>query len=175
MVDGCGIESSSFRAVWTPVDVCGHGLEIYGSEGWGFESIRECHSHSGRWGLLLRLIEVARRSPESAGGARGRETTRGSENQLGVRDIVNPQWRGEIPSQSGAAVGPQRIAPIPSGPPSQGGDRIEARTHVLHGSRTCIGRVLLRNAENRQTSMSDIIPCQGTFAVVSAGHGNPRM
>ncbi len=21
--------------MWTPVDVCGHGLEIYGSEGWG--------------------------------------------------------------------------------------------------------------------------------------------
>ncbi len=42
-VDSCGIESLSFRAVWTSVDGCGHRLEIYGSEGWGFESLRACH------------------------------------------------------------------------------------------------------------------------------------
>jgi hypothetical protein len=41
-VDACGIESSCFRRVWTVVDVCGHGLEIYGSEGWGFEFSRAC-------------------------------------------------------------------------------------------------------------------------------------
>ncbi len=32
-VDACGIETLSFRAVWTVVDTHGHGLEIYGSEG----------------------------------------------------------------------------------------------------------------------------------------------
>ncbi len=42
-VDACGIESPPFRAVWTAVDGCGHRLEIYGSEGWGFESLRACH------------------------------------------------------------------------------------------------------------------------------------
>ncbi len=49
-VDGCGrvwtqVKHGSFpfRAVWTPVDCCGHFLEIYGSEGWGFESLRACH------------------------------------------------------------------------------------------------------------------------------------
>jgi hypothetical protein len=26
--------------LWTAVDACGHGWEIYGSEGWGFESLR---------------------------------------------------------------------------------------------------------------------------------------
>jgi len=39
-VDVGGPESLSFRAVWTDVDGCGHGLEIYESEGWGFESFR---------------------------------------------------------------------------------------------------------------------------------------
>ena len=39
-VDACGIETLSFRTVWTAVDACGHGLEIYGSEGWEFESLR---------------------------------------------------------------------------------------------------------------------------------------
>jgi hypothetical protein len=33
-VDAGGLESPSFRATWTPVDACGHHLEIYGSEGW---------------------------------------------------------------------------------------------------------------------------------------------
>ena len=42
--------------VWTAVDVCGLGLSIYGSEGWGFESLRACcwkplrvGSRSRRW------------------------------------------------------------------------------------------------------------------------------
>jgi len=34
-VDVSGIESPWFRRVRTPVDGCGHVLEIYGSEGWG--------------------------------------------------------------------------------------------------------------------------------------------
>ena len=41
-VDACGIESLSFRAAWTAVDTRGQRLEIYGSEGWGFESLRAC-------------------------------------------------------------------------------------------------------------------------------------
>ena len=41
-VDACGIESLCFRPVWTVVDACGHGLEIYGSGGWGFEFLRAC-------------------------------------------------------------------------------------------------------------------------------------
>ena len=28
--------------VWTDVDACGHRLEIYGSGGWGSESLRAC-------------------------------------------------------------------------------------------------------------------------------------
>ena len=43
-VDSCGLEGLSFRAVWTAVDCCGHGLEIYGSEGWGFEFSRACNT-----------------------------------------------------------------------------------------------------------------------------------
>ncbi len=39
-VDACGIETLSFRHVWTAVDTHGCRLEIYGSEGWGFESLR---------------------------------------------------------------------------------------------------------------------------------------
>ena len=34
-MDAHGIESLCFRPVWTAVDVCGHRLENYGSEGWG--------------------------------------------------------------------------------------------------------------------------------------------
>jgi len=41
-VDADGLESLSFRAVWTAADGCGRRLEIYGSEGWGFESLRAC-------------------------------------------------------------------------------------------------------------------------------------
>jgi len=41
-VDSSGIESLAFRAVWTSVDTHGHRLGIYGSEGWGFESLRAC-------------------------------------------------------------------------------------------------------------------------------------
>jgi hypothetical protein len=37
-VDAGGLESPSFRRVWTLVDSRGHGLEIYGSEGWGSNS-----------------------------------------------------------------------------------------------------------------------------------------
>ena len=44
-VDAGGIESLSFRDVWTAVDTCGHRLDIYGSEGWGFEFLRACVSH----------------------------------------------------------------------------------------------------------------------------------
>jgi hypothetical protein len=40
--DVCRIECLSFRAVWTAVDTRGRRLEIYGSEGWGFESLRAC-------------------------------------------------------------------------------------------------------------------------------------
>jgi hypothetical protein len=40
--DARGTESLSFRAVWTAVDTHRHRLEIYGSEGWGFEFSRAC-------------------------------------------------------------------------------------------------------------------------------------
>jgi hypothetical protein len=33
-------QARSFRSGWTPVDAGGHGLETYGSEGWGLESSR---------------------------------------------------------------------------------------------------------------------------------------
>ncbi len=39
-VDGNGIETTLFQALWTPMDTYGRRLEIYGSEGWGFESCR---------------------------------------------------------------------------------------------------------------------------------------
>jgi hypothetical protein len=35
VVDSCGVERPSFRAVRTAVDAHGRRLEIYGSEGWG--------------------------------------------------------------------------------------------------------------------------------------------
>ncbi len=42
-VDPGGIGSLQVRPAWTLVDASGHGLEIYGSGGWGFESLRACH------------------------------------------------------------------------------------------------------------------------------------
>lgn len=42
VADAGGLESSSFRATLTPVDICGHGSEISGSETWGFEPVRAC-------------------------------------------------------------------------------------------------------------------------------------
>jgi hypothetical protein len=41
-VDSSGTGSLQFQSVWTPVDLRGRRLEIYGSEGWGFESLRAC-------------------------------------------------------------------------------------------------------------------------------------
>jgi hypothetical protein len=41
-VDAHGHESLPFRRLWTAVDSCGHRLEIYGSEGWGFDFSRAC-------------------------------------------------------------------------------------------------------------------------------------
>jgi len=43
-VDAGGIEGLLFRPVWTAMDAHGRCLEIYGSEGWGFESLRACHT-----------------------------------------------------------------------------------------------------------------------------------
>ena len=48
-VDAGGLENPSIRPVWTPVDAHGHGLEIYGSGGWVFESPRARCSKS-LWG-----------------------------------------------------------------------------------------------------------------------------
>jgi hypothetical protein len=41
-VDSSGTGSLQFQSVWTPADLRGRRLEIYGSEGWGFESLRAC-------------------------------------------------------------------------------------------------------------------------------------
>ena len=41
-VDARGIESPPFSPVWTAVDTHGRRLEIYGSEGWGFDFSRAC-------------------------------------------------------------------------------------------------------------------------------------
>jgi hypothetical protein len=43
-VDTGGPEGLLYRALRTPLDACGHALEISGSEGWGFESLRACHA-----------------------------------------------------------------------------------------------------------------------------------
>jgi hypothetical protein len=40
-VDTRGLRSPSFRALRTPTDAHGPRLEIFGSEGWGFESLRD--------------------------------------------------------------------------------------------------------------------------------------
>ena len=45
-------EARYCQALWTVLDVCGHGLEIYGSGGWGFESLRACCARPGRWAFL---------------------------------------------------------------------------------------------------------------------------
>jgi hypothetical protein len=39
-VDAGGTGSIAHKAVWTPVDIHGHALDIYGSGGWVFESPR---------------------------------------------------------------------------------------------------------------------------------------
>jgi len=39
-VDAGGHGTLSFQALWTLLDTRGHGLEIYGSGGWVFESPR---------------------------------------------------------------------------------------------------------------------------------------
>jgi len=41
-VDAGGRLSLPLRPVWTLMDIHGHRLEIYGSEGWGFESLQAC-------------------------------------------------------------------------------------------------------------------------------------
>jgi hypothetical protein len=46
-VDVGGPESRSAKRGWTVLDVCGHRLEIYGSEGWGFKSSRARQAKSG--------------------------------------------------------------------------------------------------------------------------------
>ncbi len=57
-MDAGGIETLSFRAVWTVVDAYGHGLEIYGSEGWGFESLRACRFlKAASWAAFLAVID----------------------------------------------------------------------------------------------------------------------
>jgi hypothetical protein len=63
--DTRGIGTLSFRAVWTAVDTHGRRLEIYGSEGWGFESLRACYRNpcvSG--GIVVWRVRL------SAGGCR---------------------------------------------------------------------------------------------------------
>jgi hypothetical protein len=42
-VDGCGRSWTWKPVVSGCLDACGHCLEIYGSEGWGFESLRACY------------------------------------------------------------------------------------------------------------------------------------
>ena len=61
-MDAGGIETLSFRLVWTAVGACGRGLEIYGSEGWGFESLRACDWKPLRC-MGLRSVAVADLSP----------------------------------------------------------------------------------------------------------------
>jgi hypothetical protein len=39
-LDSSGTRSLQFQSVWTPLDLGGHRLEIYGSGGWVFESPR---------------------------------------------------------------------------------------------------------------------------------------
>jgi hypothetical protein len=41
-MDGDGIASLQYKAEGTAVDARGRRLDIYGSEGWGFESLRAC-------------------------------------------------------------------------------------------------------------------------------------
>jgi hypothetical protein len=47
-VDADGIKSLKRRAEWTSSDALGRRLDIYGSGGWGFESLRACHSNSAK-------------------------------------------------------------------------------------------------------------------------------
>ena len=42
VVDTGGMETTQDWAVWTSLDARGPGLEIYGPEGWGFESLGAC-------------------------------------------------------------------------------------------------------------------------------------
>ena len=53
-----GPESLWFRAVRTSVDAHGHRLEIYGSGGWGFESLRACDKSPGRWPCLRHSMNL---------------------------------------------------------------------------------------------------------------------
>jgi hypothetical protein len=59
-VDDGGLGSPSLRRSWTIVDSRGHGLEIYGSEGWGFESLRACCR--SRWDKRFWLAATGRPS-----------------------------------------------------------------------------------------------------------------
>ena len=54
-MDGCGLGGLLFLAVWTAVDGCGHGLEIYGSGGWGFEFLRACQRNPCESGGFVAL------------------------------------------------------------------------------------------------------------------------
>jgi hypothetical protein len=43
-MDALGDETGLLPTGWTPTDAHGHGLEIYGSGGWGFKSLWACHT-----------------------------------------------------------------------------------------------------------------------------------
>jgi hypothetical protein len=84
------------QRLWTPLwtqnrpipacpNGCGPGLEIYGSEGWGFESVRACHGNprasSASWGRRVRDLLTFGSHPcrgfiESRGGCSGHRTIR---------------------------------------------------------------------------------------------------
>jgi hypothetical protein len=56
-MDADGHEAILYRAVWTVVDVHGRRLEIYGSEGWGFEFLRACRPTKPATGSCAVRIE----------------------------------------------------------------------------------------------------------------------
>ena len=47
-MDACGNEIRPLRHVWTAGDTCGRRLEIYGSEGCEFKSLRGVRNFRGR-------------------------------------------------------------------------------------------------------------------------------
>jgi hypothetical protein len=68
-VDTYGHGSLSFRGVWTAVGCHGRSLEIYGSEDWGFESLRACHVNPCTARVSLRsAYSSCRLAPRFLGG-----------------------------------------------------------------------------------------------------------
>ena len=85
-MDTGGLEGPPFQRVWTLMDPHGRRVEIYGSGGWGFESLRACCMNPlrrrGSFGLELADLLTLGNHPVSLRPRLERATSRSSQRVL---------------------------------------------------------------------------------------------